>query len=137
EGREERELRVISREPGPKGAELPVGIWQDGTTMVLALGPGAKDVPHALRIAVPRAFALTLDVADSNVSVDSVGGGIQLRGKNSRVNIRASQGFVSADLEVGSLTIIASGDATLNVRRAKVEVAEMSGDVNVRAVGGS
>jgi DUF4097 and DUF4098 domain-containing protein YvlB len=137
EGREERELRVISRELGPKGTELPVGIWQDGKTMILATAPGAKDVPHALRIVVPRAFALTLDATDSTVSVDSVGGGIQLRGKNSRVTIRASAGFVSADLEVGALTVIASGDATLNVRGTKLEVAEMSGDVNVRAVGGS
>jgi DUF4097 and DUF4098 domain-containing protein YvlB len=136
EGREERELRVFSRELGPTGAELPVGIWQDGKTMILALAPGAKDVPHALRISVPRAFAVALDVADSDVSVDSAGGGVKLRGKNSRVSIRASAGFVSADVEGGSLTVSASGDATVSVRSTALQVAEMSGDVRVTALGG-
>jgi DUF4097 and DUF4098 domain-containing protein YvlB len=137
EGREARELRVVSRELGPKGAELPVGIWQEGTTMILAAAPGAKDVPHALRISVPRTFAVTLDAVDSNVSVDSAVGGVQLRGKNSRVHIRAIEGFVSAELEGGSLTVSASGDATLRLRGTALEVADMSGNVNVMAVGGS
>jgi DUF4097 and DUF4098 domain-containing protein YvlB len=134
---DDRDLRVISREPGPNGAELPVGIWQVGTTMVIALPPGDKGAARAVRIQVPRTFAITVDAADSDVSVDSVGGGVEVRGRNTSVNILSAGGYVSVDLEGGALTVSASDDATLRLRGTALEVANMSGNVTVKAVGGS
>ena len=56
ETRDERELRVVSREVGQDGADRPVGIWQDGQRMVIAPAPGDKGGPRYLHVEVPRRF---------------------------------------------------------------------------------
>ena len=134
--RDERELRVVSRGPGPQGAELPVGMWQDGSKLIVAPAPGDKGGASQLRVEVPRGFAIAVDAADSDISIQSAWGGVDLHGTNLRVTVNGNSGSLIADLEGGSLALRDSNEATLRVSGTAVDVSGMSGSVNVRAVGG-
>jgi DUF4097 and DUF4098 domain-containing protein YvlB len=131
-----RELRVISRETGEQGKELPIGIWQEGSKLILAPAPGDKGGARMLRVEVPRDFAISLDAVDSDASIASAGGGIELNGTNLRVAVHASAGFVSADLQGGSLTVTDSSDASVSAKGTAIDLGGMSGNVIVRAAGG-
>ena len=135
--REERELRIVSRGPGARGAELPVGIWQDGSKLIVAPAPGDPGVASMLHVEVPKGFAIAVDAADSDVAIQSEGGSVDLRGDNVRATVQAIGGSVVADLLAGTLTVRDSRDATVRVRATATTISAMSGNVNVRATGGT
>lgn len=135
--RDERELRVVSRAPGPRGAEWPVGIWQDGPKLILGPAPGEKGGPRLLRVEVPKGFAIAVDAADSDVTVQSEGSGLDLRGANVRSTIQALGGSVFAELVGGTLNLRDSKNATVRAHGAAVTISDMSGSVTVHAVGGT
>lgn len=136
-GISERELRVVSRQPGPTGAELPVGIWQSGTKLIVAPAPGNDGGERQLFVELPRSLAIALDADGSDVSVQAPGGAVEVRGKNSRVVVAGSTGTLYVDLEGGTLTVVDSQDLTARVRGTVTRISEMPGNVNVRATAGS
>ena len=135
--REKRELRVISRAPGPAGAELPVGIWRDGARLIVAPAPGAADGVRRIEIEVPQGVALAVDAADSDVVIKSQGGTVDLHGNNMRATVQAVGGYLVADLVGGTLTVVDSKDATARLSGTTATISDISGNVTVRAVGGS
>lgn len=136
ETRDERELRVISRELGQNGADRPIGIWQNGQTMIVAPAPGDKGGPGFLHIEIPRRFSIAVEAAESDVAILAAGGSIDLRGKDLRVTIQGDEGSVSADLEAGTLNLLSSSEAVLKLRGTATVIAEMTGNVGIHATGG-
>ena len=134
--RAERELRVVSRAPGSQGADLPVGIWQVGSKMIVAPAPGDPNGARMLNVEVPKGFLISVDAVDSDVVIQSEGGDIELRGTNVRASIQAVGGSTTADLTGGKLTVNESMDATVRVRGTATTISAISGNVNVRATGG-
>jgi hypothetical protein len=132
-----RELRVVSRTLTEPATEQPVGIWQDGSRMIVAPEPGGKGAPRILHVEVPKTFAVTVDAADSDVSVQSEGGGVDLHGTNLRATIQTIGGLVGADVAGGSLTVRDSRDATVRVKDTAATLSGMSGNVSVHAAGGT
>jgi hypothetical protein len=137
ETRDERELRVVSREPGPEGGERTVGIWQEGSKLILAPAPGDMGGERQIRVEVPRSFAIGIEAAETIVTIDGARGGIDLRGKNVRAFINSHGGSLAADLDGGSLELRQSNDASLKLRSTAAAISGMSGNVMVRATGGS
>jgi len=135
--REQRELRVSSRAPGPAGAELPVGIWRDGGRLIVAPAPGAPDGPRRIDLEVPQGVALAVDAADSDVVIKSQGGSVELHGNRMRATVQAVGGSLVAELVGGTLTVVDLKDATARLSATVATFSDISGNVTVRAVGGS
>jgi len=133
----ERELRVISRLPGQDGAELPVGIWTDGSKLTVAPAPGAAGGERILHVEVPKTLAVRLDAADGDVAILETGGRIELHGTNLRVTVSASDGTFEADLQGGKLNIMESNEATLRLKGVALQVQGMKGNLGVTAAAGS
>ena len=135
--RDARELQVISLVPGVGGAELPVGIWQEGAKLIVAPVPGDPGRERRLDIEVPRGFAISVDAADSDVQIASEGGSVELSGDNVRALVQAIGGSVTTELLAGTLSVTNSKDATVRVRGTATTIGAMAGSVNVRATGGT
>jgi len=134
---EARELRVVSRRPGPQGAELPVGLWRVGNTFVVSAPPGDDGGERQLQVEVPATFGITVEVDESDVSIQAPGGSVNLRGKNLRAVVAGSSGSLYVELDGGTLTIADATDATVRLKGTTAKIAEVSGNVNVHATGGS
>ncbi len=134
---EKRELRVISRAPGPAGADLPVGVWRDGGRLIVAPAPGAPDGARRIEIEVPQGVALAVDAADSEVVILSQGGTVELRGNRMRATVQAAGGSLVAILVGGTLTAVDLKDATARLSGTAATISDVSGNVTVRSVGGS
>jgi hypothetical protein len=134
--RDDRELRVVSRLPGAQGGETTVGVWQAGTKMIIAPSPGQTSAPRVLRVEVPRAFAVAIDASHSELVVDSVGGDVDLNGRELRATVHSCNGTIDVELAGGNLGIQDSAAATLRLRGTVADVGRMSGEINVHAVGG-
>ncbi|HEX4825662.1 MAG TPA: hypothetical protein VFV19_15275 [Candidatus Polarisedimenticolaceae bacterium] len=134
-GRDERELRVVSRAAGPEGKELPVAIWQDGARLIVGPAQGQGEAPRTLRIDVPRTFNVRVVASSSDVAIDGIDGAIDLGGKELRSTIQTS-GAVAADVAGGNLTVTSSHDLVLRTRGTSLTVTDNNGGVNVHASGG-
>jgi hypothetical protein len=134
-GHDERELRVISRLPGPDGAELPVAIWQEGTKLVVGPPPGQAPRPGTLRVEVPRGFAVALDASRSEVLIAEIDGGLDVEGTELRTTVQ-SCGAVAADVTGGSLAVSQSRDLTLRTHDVNLSATDIAGSVNLHASGG-
>jgi hypothetical protein len=137
ETRAERELRVISRGLGPDGPELPVGIWAAGSKLIVAPPPNDKGQERRVHVEVPTTFAIRLDESDTDVTIISAGGAIDLHGTNLRVNLSGLTGSINADLSGGTLSVSESNEALLKLRGTAVSVVTLNGNLGVRASGGT
>jgi hypothetical protein len=132
-----RELHVISRTAGPTPVDAPIGIWQRGSKLIVAPPPDDDGKERQVRIEVPKSLALSIDAHDSDVTLQLLGGAIDLTGKNVRVIADSLSGSLSTDLDGGSLTVVGSADLTAYVKNTTTKISEMTGGVIVHAVGGS
>ena len=105
--------------------------------MIIAPAPGDKGGARFLHVEVPRRFSIAVEAADSDVAILSTGGKIDLHGKGVRATIQGNGGSLSAELEGGSLAVGASSEAVLKLRGTPAVIADMTGNVTVRAVGGT
>ncbi len=134
---ENRELRAISLTPGPEYADLPVGIWEDGSRLIVAPAPGDPGGARRLDIEVPTGFAIAVSAADSEVRVASEGGTVDLRGDNVVAIVQAINGSVKADVLAGTLVVRNSRDVNVRMRATATTIDGVSGSVTVRATGGT
>lgn len=134
--RDERELRAVSRLMGDKGGDLPVGIWQVGTKLIVSPPAGQPDTPRVLRVEVPKTFAVTVEASSSDVVVEAVAGSVNVKGRELRTTVRGCSGPLDAELTGGSLSVGDSADAALTLRGTKAQLAAMNGAVIVHANGG-
>jgi hypothetical protein len=134
---DERELHVVSRSAGPQPVDAPVGIWQRGARLIVSAPPGDDGKERQIRIEVPKGLAVSIDSRDSDVSLQLLGGAIDVRGKNLRVIADALSGSLSVDLDGGSLAVVNSSNLTANLRNTTAKLSENSGGIILHAVGGS
>lgn len=135
--REKRELQVISRTNGPDGVESPVGIWQDGSRLIVAPAPGDSGGALRLDVEVPKGVAIAVEAADSDLVILSQGGTVDLHGNKMRATVQAVGGSVVADLVAGTLTVVDSKDVTARLRGTSATISAITGNVTVRSVGGT
>ena len=134
---EERELRVVSRTAGANPVDAPVGLWQRGSRIIVAPPPGDDGRERQVRVEVPKNLAVSIEARDSDVTLQMLGGSIDLKGKNLRVIATTLSGSLSTDLEGGSLTVVYSADLTAYLKNTTTQISELTGGVIVHAVGGS
>jgi hypothetical protein len=137
EAGEQRELRVVAREPGLQGADRPIGIWQQGNKLIVAPAPTGAGGPMQVHIDVPRTFAVLVDATNTDVAVLGAGGRVELTGNGLRGTVYGASGPFSAELTGGTLTVISGSDATIRSHGTSVEASEIAGSVSVTAVGGT
>lgn len=130
------EMRILSRLPDGS-QDLPVGIWQVGSKLIVAPPAGQAPGTRALRLEVPPGFGVQVAASDSDVTLDRIGGGITVSGNDSRVSAGACEGTLDAELAGGSLTLQSSGDATVRTRGTDVTSIDGIGDLRLRVSGGS
>ena len=131
-----RELRVVSRSASRHDEEIPVGIWQEGSRLVVAPPEGAPAGPRLLHVEIPENIALAIDAANSDVIISAIGGSVDLTGTNLKAQVRSSKSGIQADVTGGSLTIADSEGASVRARGTNVRIFEMRGPITVRANGG-
>jgi hypothetical protein len=134
---EERELQVVSLVPGSDATGVPVGIWLDGTRLVIAPVPGDRGGARRLVVEVPKGLGIAVDATDSEVVVLTEGGTVDVRGDKLRATLQAIGATVVADLSAGTLNVRDSKDAIVRVKATPTTISGMSGNVSVRATGGT
>lgn len=130
------EFRFLSTEVEARDKDMPVAVWEEGSSLVLRPPEGEEPRARRLGVSVPPGFAVRVEAKNSDVAAYGLTGSLEIAGERISIDAQSCRGPVSleADASVVRLSNVADR-TTVRGKEVDLRVSTGSGELELYLTG--